>query len=49
MLTAKNSLGQTALHLAAKRGHKEMLNLLISKGCMLKEFDYRGRTPKLVA
>ncbi|KAL7931627.1 ankyrin repeat-containing domain protein [Trichoderma chlorosporum] len=40
---------QTALHLAAREGHDDIISLLWEAGAMLDEVDDRGQTPLTVA
>ncbi|XP_068232610.1 uncharacterized protein [Palaemon carinicauda] len=36
---------RTALHMAADRGHKDLVVLLLEKGCKVNSSDVEGRTP----
>jgi ankyrin repeat protein len=44
-VNAKDEGGQTPLHRAALRGHKEIVELLIAKGADVNAKDLNGRTP----
>lgn len=48
-LGSRNSLGQTALHLAVVAGSVDTCEALISLGCPIDNTDYEGQTPLLVA
>lgn len=48
-LTARNALGQTALHVAAEQGTSAMVKLLIAHGADLLAVDDNNRTPLDVA
>lgn len=41
----KNKDGKTALHFAALNGLKEVIRVLLSKGCNIDQQDNEGRTP----
>ena len=41
--------GQTALHVAVKKGHLEMVRLLLEGGANVNKADFRGCTPKSLA
>ena len=45
----RNWKGQTALHLASSKGHKEMVELLVDSGSNVDEQDEAGRTPLMLA
>jgi ankyrin repeat protein len=49
MVSAKNENGLTPLHLAARRGHAQVVGLLLDRGADLEETDDRGFTPLLYA
>ncbi|XP_064106024.1 uncharacterized protein LOC135215374 [Macrobrachium nipponense] len=40
-----DGMDRTALHLAADRGHKDIVVMLIAKGCQVNSPDVEGRTP----
>ncbi|XP_066982454.1 uncharacterized protein [Macrobrachium rosenbergii] len=40
-----DGMDRTALHLAADRGHKDIVVMLIEKGCKVNSPDVEGRTP----
>ncbi|MGH1360354.1 MAG: ankyrin repeat domain-containing protein [Burkholderiaceae bacterium] len=40
-----NTSGQTALHLAAAAGHRELYQLLVRAGADPSQADFRGKTP----
>lgn len=44
-INVKNQNGQSAIHLAANGGHKEIIQLLIDKTANLQEIDDFGMTP----
>lgn len=46
---SRNYAGQTAVHVAAERGHKRIVSLLISKGFDLTSEDYNNETPLSLA
>jgi ankyrin repeat protein len=48
-VSAKNERGLTPLHLAARRGHSEVVQLLLDRGADLEETDDRGFTALLYA
>ena len=48
-LGARNSLGQTALHLAVVGGSVDTCEALLTLGCPIDSTDYDGQTPLLVA
>jgi ankyrin repeat protein len=48
-LEARNSKGDTALHLAARLGNIEAALLLIEKGANARSKDAKGRTPAVIA
>ncbi|KAF9620689.1 hypothetical protein IFM89_013989 [Coptis chinensis] len=41
--------GQTALHVAVRKGHVEMIKLLLEQGANVNKADARGWTPKTLA
>ncbi|KAA3479057.1 potassium channel KAT1-like [Gossypium australe] len=41
--------GQTALHDAVRKGHIEMVKILLEGGASVNKLDARGRTPKVLA
>lgn len=41
--------GQTTLHVAVKKGHLEMVSLLLEGGANVNKSDLRGCTPKTLA
>ena len=43
--TVKDGIGITPLHDACSEGHKEIVELLISKGAVLNAKDQDGKTP----
>ena len=45
----RNWKGQTALHLASYKGHKEMVEFLLDSGSNINEQDEAGRTPLMLA
>jgi ankyrin repeat protein len=49
LVSAKSEQGLTPLHLAARRGHLEVVELLLDRGAGLEETDARGFTPLLYA
>jgi ankyrin repeat protein len=48
-LTDTDSLGQTAVHIAARRGNLDALRWLGGHGCRMWEEDAAGRTPLMHA
>lgn len=46
---AVDHIGQTALHWAAKRGFKKLLEILLSKGADMSSTDLNGKTALDVA
>jgi ankyrin repeat protein len=49
LLSAQNEQGLTPLHLAARRGHSEVVELLLDRGAELEQTDDRGFTALLYA
>jgi ankyrin repeat protein len=49
LVSAKNEKGLTPMHLAARRGHAEVVRLLLDRGAALEETDNRGFTAVLYA
>ena len=49
LVSAKNENGLTPMHLAARRGHTEVVELLLDHGAALEETDNRGFTTLLYA
>lgn len=41
----RNTLGQTALHAAAYRGHEDMVEMLLFAGADIEAEGYNGLTP----
>ena len=49
LVSAENQNGLTPVHLAARRGHAQVVELLLERGAGLEETDDRGFTPLLYA
>jgi ankyrin repeat protein len=45
LLFSKDTIGMTALHLAAKNGHKDMAELLLANKAEINDKAYSGWTP----
>ena len=48
-LCVKNSVGETPLHIAAMKGHKEIIQLLVTEGANIEVEDKHGYRPLHVA
>jgi len=49
LLKKKNSSGNTALHVAAERGHEDAIRFLVAQGLSTTEKNYNNRTPLYIA